>query len=99
MEEQVALQRAAAERRAGLEMDRRGRYEESRAHLMRSRQVLSAAPSTDRVREQIREGDFLIPAPVSSALGSHTRKLAQHREDLRRRGRSQPVSNGEDSDR
>jgi Ca-activated chloride channel family protein len=79
--------RAAAARRAGLELDRAGRFAESRASMMRSRSLLAAAPMTDAVRQDIEESNMLASAPVTSAYSSHQRKTAQYREDQRRRGR------------
>jgi Ca-activated chloride channel family protein len=85
--ERAALQRAAAERRAGLELDRAGRFVESRARMAQSRQFLMAAPMTDDVRLDLAESDMLANAPAMTAYSSHDRKQAQYREDLRRHGR------------
>ncbi len=90
VEERAALQRAAAERRAGLELDRLGRYEESRARMLRSQQHLRAAPLTMAVRAQLQESESLAAAPSSMPYTSHARKAAQYQEDLRRRGRYRP---------
>jgi Ca-activated chloride channel family protein len=85
--ERAALQRAAAERRAGLEFDRAGRYVESRARMRQSRAYLAAAPMTAAVGEDFAVSEALASAPATSAYGSHVRKSAQLREDQRRRGR------------
>jgi Ca-activated chloride channel homolog len=85
--ERAALQRAAAERRAGLELDRAGRYVESRARMRQSRAYLAAAPMTAAVGEDFAVSEALASAPSTSAYGSHVRKSAQLREDQRRRGR------------
>jgi hypothetical protein len=85
--ERAALQRAAAERRAGLELDRSGRFADSRARMLRSRAHLVAAPMTAAVRADLAETTMLASAPSTSGYGSHVRKSAQLREDQRRRGR------------
>jgi Ca-activated chloride channel family protein len=85
--ERSALQRAAAERRAGLELDRAGRYVESRARMLQSRAYLAAAPMTPLVENDLAMTEELASAPATSAYGSHARKSAQLREDQRRRGR------------
>jgi Ca-activated chloride channel homolog len=85
--ERSARQRAAAERRAGLELDRAGRYAESRARMRQSQAFLAAAPMTTEVEADLTETMMLASAPPTSAYGSHVRKSAQLREDQRRRGR------------
>jgi len=88
--ERAARQRAAAERRAGLELDRAGRFAESRARMRVSRDLLAAAPMTAEVQDDFAASVALASAPLTSAYGSHTRKSAQLRETLRRRGRQGP---------
>jgi Ca-activated chloride channel homolog len=85
--ERAARQRAAAARRAGLELDRAGRFAESRARMLQSQAFLAAAPMTAEVQSDLAETRMLASAPPTSAYGSHTRKSAQLRETLRRRGR------------
>lgn len=85
--ERGALQRAAAERRKGLELDRQGRFAESRQHMARSVAQLRAAPRTDLVGDDLDISMFLEEAPADTAYGSHTRKEAQFREERHRRGR------------
>lgn len=85
--EQVALQRAAAERRAGLELDRAGRFAESRARMQRASMMLFDAPRTDAVLFDLAESEGLAEAPTGYAIDMHLRKRAQHREGQRRRGR------------
>lgn len=87
VQERAALQHAAAERRAGLELDRAGRLAESRAALARSRDLLAAAPQTADVREQAADSDYLADYSLDAPIDSHTRKAAQMREHLRRHGR------------
>jgi uncharacterized protein YegL len=85
--ERSARQRASAERRAGLELDRAGRYAESRARMRQSQAYLAAAPMTADIQSDLTETLMLASAPHTSAYGSHFRKSAQLREDQRRRGR------------
>jgi Ca-activated chloride channel family protein len=85
--ERAARQRAAAERRAGLELDRAGRFAESRARMLQSRDYLMAAPMTAAVQEDLAETTALAFEPATSSYDSHVRKSAQYRDNLRRRGR------------
>jgi Ca-activated chloride channel family protein len=85
--ERAALQRAAAERRAGLELDRAGQFQESRVRMDRAMMFLQAAPRTDDVQADLIESFHLAQAPATASYGSHERKGAQHREEQRRRGR------------
>jgi hypothetical protein len=85
--ERAALQRAAAERRAGLDLDRQGRYAESRVRMRQSVDYLMAAPMTADIQFDLQESDLLAEAPANAAYGSHQRKSTQHREALRRHGR------------
>ena len=85
--ERAARQRAAAERRAGLELDRAGRFAESRARMLQSQAHLAAAPMTAEVQADIAETTALAFEPATAGYSSHVRKSAQHRDTLRRRGR------------
>jgi Ca-activated chloride channel family protein len=85
--ERAALQRAAAERRAGLELDRAGRIAESRARMANARSLLSAAPSTDAVRFDLNVSARLAEDFNPSGYDSHIRKSVQFGEGQRRRGR------------
>ncbi len=85
--ERAARQRAAAERRAGLELDRAGRFTDSRARMMRSRAYLAAAPMTAAVQADLAETTALAFERATAGYGSHVRKSAQYRDTLRRRGR------------
>jgi len=85
--ERAARQRAAAERRVGLELDRAGRFAESRVRMRLSEDFLAGAPMTAEVQADLAETRMLASAPPTRAYGSHTRKSAQLRESLRRRGR------------
>ena len=86
--ERAARQRAAAERRAGLDLDRAGRFQESRARMIRSRDFLAAAPMTAEVRADLAETTALAFESPAAAYDSHLRKSAQFRDNLRRRGRA-----------
>jgi Ca-activated chloride channel homolog len=88
--ERAALQRAAAERRAGLELDRAGRFAESRQRMQAASFMLRAAPMTEAVKADLEESVLLAEADDFVPYGSHDRKQAQYREDLRRHGRYQP---------
>jgi Ca-activated chloride channel family protein len=88
--ERAALERAAAERRAGLELDRQGRHQAARDRMIVAQHLLEAAPMTADVRYSLVETDALAAAPATAAYSSHGRKLAQQREHLRRRGRVHP---------
>lgn len=85
--ERAALQRAAAERRAGLELDRAGRHAESRRRMQLSADYLGAAPQTADVAAAFRESALLAEMPASAPIDNHQRKAAQMREHLRRHGR------------
>jgi Ca-activated chloride channel homolog len=85
--ERAARQRAAAERRVALDLDRAGRIQESRARMLRSRDILAAAPQTAEVQADHFETTALAFESPMAAYGSHVRKSAQYRDTLRRRGR------------
>ena len=85
--ERAARQRAAAARRAGLELDRAGRFAEARLKMRDAQVALMAAPMTDAVRRDLEESAKLAAAAASDAYAAHERKAAQYREELRRRGR------------
>ena len=88
--ERAARQRAAAERRAGLKLDRAGRFAESRARMRQSQAYLAAAPMTAAVQDDLAETMALAFEPATAGYGSHLRKSAQYRDTLRRRGRQGP---------
>jgi Ca-activated chloride channel family protein len=85
--ERAALQRAAAERRAGLELDRAGRHRESRARMAQSVAYLRAAPQTADVNLELDESQRFYDIPWDEPIDNHERKAAQMREHLRRHGR------------
>jgi hypothetical protein len=85
--ERAARQRAAAERRAGLELDRQGDFAASRARMRAAMSHLMMAPETAAIQADLMESESYAAAPPTAAYSSHERKMAQHREELRRRGR------------
>jgi Ca-activated chloride channel homolog len=88
--ERAARQRAATERRAGLELDRAGRFAESRARMLQAQTHLAAAPMTAEVQADFAETTALAFEPATAGYASHVRKSAQYRDTLRRRGRQEP---------
>ena len=66
--ERASRQRAAAERRAGLELDRAGRFAESRARMRQSQDYLLAAPMTAEVQADLAEA-------MALAVGSFDKRL------------------------
>lgn len=87
--EQAALQRAAAERRAGLELDRAGRIAESRARMANAQFLLQAAPNTAAVERDLNLSAMLAEDFKPGGYDSHVRKSAQFGESQRRRGRAE----------
>jgi hypothetical protein len=94
--ERAALQRAAAERRAGLELDRAGRYRESRLRMEQSVAYLRAAPQSLEVNLEISESLGFANMPASAPIDNHQRKAAQMREHQRRHGRPTEPTTGSD---
>jgi Ca-activated chloride channel family protein len=94
--ERAALQRAAAERRAGLELDRAGRHAESRRHMALSVDHLRSAPQSAQVMSDLDVSAFLAEMPASAPIDNHQRKAAQMQEHLRRYGRSTEPPPGSD---
>ncbi len=83
--EALAIHTAAAERRRALELDRQGRYEESR-HAMRGAVAsFDAAPASDRIRH-LRHATQAL-ASVEGPLGETTRKQAMQDNERWRKGR------------
>jgi len=70
-----------------LELDRAGRFAESRVRMLQSRDYLMAAPMTAAVQEDLAETTALAFEPATTGYESHVRKSAQYRDTLRRRGR------------
>ena len=55
--------------------------------MLRSRDFLAAAPMTAEVQADLAETTTLAFESSTGAYGSHVRKSAQYRDNLRRRGR------------
>jgi Ca-activated chloride channel family protein len=94
--ERAALQRAAAERRAGLELDRAGRHAESRRRMEQSVAYLRSAPQTADVAFAVHDSNLLAEMPASAPIDNHQRKAAQMREHQRRHGRPTEPPPGND---
>jgi Ca-activated chloride channel family protein len=76
--EQVVLQRAAADQREAIRLDRAGRHAESRARLSAAASYLSAAPSSARINETYKHVAMLASYDDSLAYDEATRKQATH---------------------
>ncbi|MGH2535446.1 MAG: vWA domain-containing protein [Thermomicrobiales bacterium] len=76
--EEAALQRAHAEQREAMRLDRQGRHAESRALLRESAAALSAAPMTAQVQEHYDLAMHYAAFDASSAYDETTRKRATH---------------------
>jgi Ca-activated chloride channel family protein len=97
VQERSALQKAAAERRIALDLDRQGRYRESRARMGDARMYLLAAPMTEDVAFDLQESDSMASFSDDMAYSQHDRKAAQEREYHRRRGRLETARRVEES--
>jgi hypothetical protein len=89
VQERCALQKAAAERRIALELDRQGRYRESRLRMAQAQDFLLAAPWSKEVELDLQESNAMALFADDMAYSQHDRKAAQQREYHRRRGRLQ----------
>jgi hypothetical protein len=76
--EQVVLQRAAADQKEAIRLDRAGRHAESRAHLHAASAYLMAAPSTPEIEERRLRIDALASFDADASYGETTRKQAIH---------------------
>ncbi len=86
--EQTALQRAASDQREAMQLDREGRYTESRAAHSRAARHLAAAPDTSTVRERLREAEQYAEFRDDAAIPERIRKQAVHANYRRGRGRA-----------
>lgn len=87
---QTAVQKAAADQRRAMELDRAGRYAESRQLLHQAFDVLSSAPDSDEVLHLRTEAETYAAFDAAAPLTEHTRKQAVHN-SLARSRRKQPV--------
>lgn len=69
----VAMERAAMAQRAAIDLDRQGRFEESRQRFAASRAMLMAAPQTDDILHEREIHEALAAAPMAP-LSEQTRK-------------------------
>lgn len=83
--EVLAVQTAAAERKRALELDREGRIVESRQAMASARDVLAAAPMSERVRFMTQDTDVL--AASAGPYDEATRKRAAWEDERRRKNR------------
>ncbi|HEV2067963.1 MAG TPA: VWA domain-containing protein [Thermomicrobiales bacterium] len=89
--EALALEEAAKAHREAVRLDREGRFQESRQVFAASRRMLSHAPQSDEVREQIRVSMDLSNAPMAP-LDEEVRKerVAYHSQHSRGTGTPRP---------
>jgi Ca-activated chloride channel family protein len=76
--ELVLLQRAAADQREAIRLDRAGRHVESRAHLKQVAQYLSAAPASVDIQARLHGIQGLAEYDENTAYGEAIRKQAIH---------------------
>lgn len=86
--EQAALQRAAAERRAAMRLDRAGRYDDARARMRAAADALRAAPMTAAIMDELRVTANLAAAPASAPYAEDVRKRATFDAFRRARGKT-----------
>jgi Ca-activated chloride channel family protein len=89
VQEQAALQNAAAAQREAVRLDRAGRFAESRRVLRASTALLSAAPATARVTAYARMHAQFADADESAPLSEEARKQATWAAHRTARGRRQ----------
>jgi Ca-activated chloride channel family protein len=89
VQEQAALQNAAAAQREAVRLDRAGRYAESRRVLRESTALLSAAPATARVTAYARLHAQFADADEAAPLSEEARKQATWTAHRTARGRRQ----------
>lgn len=87
---QAALLRASSDQRRAIELDRSGRFTESRQLLHQAFDQLMNAPETDEVLRLRDEARTYAAFDAAAPLGEHTRKQAVHNSVSRSR-RRQPV--------
>jgi Ca-activated chloride channel family protein len=89
--EQAVLQRAAADQREAIRLDREGRHAESRTRLREAAAYLAAAPSTARVQARLGRVNFLASFDESADYGEAVRKQVVHEahRDSRRTSRQE----------
>jgi Ca-activated chloride channel homolog len=86
--EQAALQRAAADQREAMRLDRLGRYSESRQLHSSARDRLASAPHSDTVRLRQEEASAYAAFSPDHAFPEDVRKQSVHNIARRGRGRA-----------
>ncbi len=86
--EKAALQRASSAQREALQLDRAGRYAESRQSMRDSGAALLAAPQTDRVFQELRFAQTLADVPMDEMYSEDAHKRTTSRVSRMGRGRS-----------
>jgi Ca-activated chloride channel homolog len=87
--EQTILQRAAADQREAIRLDREGRYRESRARLREAAAYLKAGPATAAVQDRFASMQVYAQYGEDAALDESVRKLATHQAHHESRRRKQ----------
>ncbi len=85
--ERAALQRATAERREALALDRAGRHAESRSRMGRAAAILAAAPPTPGVLADLDQSRLYAAASAATPYAERDRKRGAWQNALRARGR------------
>jgi len=85
--ERAAIQRATAERRQAIALDRAGRFAESRARMRQAAAILAAAPTTDAVGADLRLSEAYAAASAAAPYAERDRKRGAWENALRARGR------------
>ncbi len=85
--EQAALQRAAAEQREAMRLDRAGRFAESRARMHVAAQALSMAPTTAMVSERLAMAQQYAAYDSTVAYDEPTRKRGAYDAHRHSRGK------------
>ncbi len=85
--EEAAIQRAAAERRKAMRLDRQGRSREAKMYLQRSAAYLAAAPQSARVAEEFSMSAALADMDADEGYGEDVRKQVTFAAMRRLRGK------------
>lgn len=83
----VALEHAAREHREAIQLDREGRYQESRDRFRHSYDSLMAAPDSIHVQQLRESSEAMANHSLAAPMDEHTRKQTVHSSHMRSRGR------------
>lgn len=83
----VAMERAAREHREAIQLDREGRYQESRDRFRHSYDALMAAPDSNEVQELRARSAAMASHSMAAPMDEHTRKETVYSSHMRSRGR------------